>query len=179
MRLKKVLVASIIISLMMIVNSIFLISDIEEFFWGGSNYVFADFVVLNGVYPLLITMGMLIALTISKRLNLLYKSVLLAMFLIWILSGRIVGIRIYDNDCEVISGWFYVGTNYLNTDVNVKDEDNSISNHYKFNYLSFWRLEIEKKRFKETIFIGPFLWKDMKGLLSKHHSDPNSSSIEQ
>ncbi|MFD1602339.1 hypothetical protein ACFSJW_24645 [Flavobacterium artemisiae] len=158
---------AIIISIMTIINSIFLIPDIKEFFWGGSNYIFAKYFVLNGIYPFLITLGMLIHFFILRKFNKSLICTILITILIWIHSGRIVGVEIHDNNCEIISGWFYIGTNYINTSKAIKDKDDNCLNKLKFKELSLWRLKVEKGNFNEIIYIGPFLWKDLKSQIDR------------
>jgi hypothetical protein len=164
---RRKLIIMVLIPLIMIISSIFLLPDIKEFFWGGSNYVFADFVVLNGMYPFIFTSILLLILLISKKFNQLLLSVFLIIFVVWILSGRTIALKVMDNNCEIITGWFYVGTNFLNTQTAIKYKKIDEESELKFNYLILWRLEIKKGKFEEIIFIGPFLWSDMKHQLEQ------------
>lgn len=151
----------IVIVFILIINSLAFIPRVKEYFWGGSNYVFVDFLVLNVVYSSTITIGLIFLILLFDKQKKYLLPIVLVLFFAWILSGRIIGVSIDKNNFEVVSGWFYVATNFSKTKINFSNETEKL----EFKCLNFWRIEIKKGQFKETLFIGPFLWRDMKNKL--------------
>jgi hypothetical protein len=93
----------------------------------------------------------------KKKRRVLFTLLLTLIFLLWLLSGRMIALF---PDGRLISGWFYIETN--RTDICKTDIDCEKLFYYdtKFEKLSFWRLRIANSETNTTVFTGPFIWKN-------------------
>ncbi len=151
----------VILSIMILINSILIIPDIKEFYWGGSNYVFADFYCLSPLIGYSILGIIFLVYKFKDRLQKFAIPTVSLLILFWILSGRTIAIRSFNNSVEILSGWFYIPTSYVQKTCNLENDK------VKFNFPSMWVMNVECSDVSEKVFTSPFIQKDIKKRLNE------------
>lgn len=77
------------------------------------------------------------------------------LFILWILSGRVVGLF---PDGRLSTGWFYVETARLNICKNSNDCEKVYYYETEVQPLALWRIRIKNKEINKVIFVGPAIW---------------------
>lgn len=94
-----------------------------------------------------------------------YYPILITVFILWSLSGRMVAL--FPLDGRLISGWFYIETNRI--EICKNDCDCEKVFYYETNYKKefIWTYRIKNKDIETTLFTSPFIDNKVKKLFSQ------------
>lgn len=92
-----------------------------------------------------------------------YITIIL-IFSIWVLSGRVIGVKPYG---ELSSGWFNIRFNEINICKHSMDCEKTYYYETEIKELSFWRVKVKNNNIDEEYFVGPILWEKALSLLNK------------
>lgn len=109
----------------------------------------------------LILTGILMV-TYNKKPSKVKLVALVAVILLWGLSGRTAAMRVTED--EIATGWFYIPTTRFTLCNPNEDCEITHYNKTKVEVLPFWRIRITNSTIDETLFIGPFAWTPTKKL---------------
>lgn len=130
--------------------------------------IFAD----SPVWVSLLFVCILILLIIfwkKKHLVRVRNGIALVCFFLWLLSGRVIGVY---HDGKIITGWFCFRTEQIIV-CNYNEQEDCENTLFKTEVVekSLWRAEVRNKYGTNTVFLGPFCWREGIKVLKSGYPD--------
>jgi len=154
---------------MLILTGLSLFPNYSSFLFAGGSDVLMEYAMSGFWVQTLFATLYLVTLIIPYRsLEKNKKFLLVALFSLWFLSGRIVSIF---PDGRISTGWFYIETDKVNICENSIDCEKTVYYDTRLEKLSLWRIRIQNDKIDVVVFTGPFISsKSLNMLKGKFHN---------
>lgn len=156
----KLLYYSLALLMILITCITFFPSIVSFFFAEGSDFLLTAVLVNPYIESFLVLLFCAILfIKYKSRNNKYYMNIILIfVFVLWLLNGRIIGQFPYPEE-KVIAGWFFIQTDEIYIcNRNKNDCENVGVSETYIDKRGFWFVELKNKETNASIFIGPFIW---------------------
>lgn len=153
MKAIKIILIAVVFMIMMILTAIPYIGDNPSLAGGSIGSIMIMITTYVVISTALLVAFVLISYFYIK--NKVKSVFLIITFLLWFLSGRMIGIL---PDGRLSTGWFYMETGRVDLCDHKTDCETVMAQQTKIQKLFFWRIRVKNKTTDQIIFVGPMLW---------------------
>lgn len=156
----KLLCYSLALLMILVTCITFFSSTVSFLFAEGSDFLMKAVLVNPYIESFFVLLFCAILFIKYKSRNNKYymNCILIFVFVLWLLNGRIIGQFPYPEE-KVITGWFFIRTNEIHVcNRNKKDCENVGIFETYIEKKGFWFIKLKNKEKDASIFIGPFIW---------------------